>query len=168
MYINLRYDWPLHFVLLLTNWLPDNVFSLKLRGFLASPFFGKCGRNLRLGRGITFYNPRNIEIGRDVYIAKGCWLLGSSSIVIESEVMFGPYCVVVTGNHSSINGSYRYGPICDLKPVRIGFGSWVSAHCTILPGVQIGKNGLLAANSTLNVNIEANCIYGGVPARRLK
>jgi hypothetical protein len=33
-----RFDWPLHFVLLFTNWLPDNVFFMNLRGFFASFF----------------------------------------------------------------------------------------------------------------------------------
>ncbi|MCO5259133.1 MAG: hypothetical protein M9916_03230 [Crocinitomicaceae bacterium] len=50
----LRYDWPLHFVLLLTNWLPDNVVFLRLRGYLAHFFFLSCGKNLRLGRNLTF------------------------------------------------------------------------------------------------------------------
>jgi len=48
----LRYDWPLHLVLLLTNTLPDNVLFMRLRGFLLRPFFKKCGHNFRVARGI--------------------------------------------------------------------------------------------------------------------
>ncbi len=68
----LRYDLPLHFVLRLTNWLPDNVMFIRLRGRLARPFFKSCGTRLGLGRNITFYNPSKIEIGEDVYIGYGC------------------------------------------------------------------------------------------------
>ena len=105
-----RYDWPLHFILLLTNWMPDNVFVIRLRGKLASPFFKKCGKKLGIGRGVTFYNPSQIEIGDWVYIAYGCWLQGSFGIKISDEVLFGPYVVVATSNHTRQEGSWRFGP----------------------------------------------------------
>ena len=50
----LRYDWPIHFLILLTNWLPDNVIFLRLRGALLKPFFKNCGKDLRLARNIYF------------------------------------------------------------------------------------------------------------------
>jgi acetyltransferase-like isoleucine patch superfamily enzyme len=105
----IRYDWPLHFLLRLTNWLPDNVIFIKLRGMLARPFFRKCGTNLGIGRNVTFYNPSAIEIGSSVYIAYGCWFLGAGRLVIEDEVLFGPYVVISPANHTKINGSFRYG-----------------------------------------------------------
>ena len=45
-----RFDWPLHIVLIFTSFLPDNVIFLKIRGLLCKPFFGSCGKNLRLER----------------------------------------------------------------------------------------------------------------------
>ena len=62
--------------LLFTNWLPDNVIFINLRGRLARPFFKKCGKNLGIGRNVCFYNPSKMEIGTNVYIAYGCWFLG--------------------------------------------------------------------------------------------
>ena len=50
------HDWPLHFVLLITNWLPDNVFIIRLRGRLARPFFKKCGKRLGIDQNVVFYN----------------------------------------------------------------------------------------------------------------
>ena len=105
----LRYDFPMHIVLLITNWLPDNVIFIRLRGKLASPFFKKCGRNLGLARNITFYNPSTISLGSDVYFGHGCWVAGPFNV--EDEVLFGPYCVIAPGNHQRINNSYRFSKV---------------------------------------------------------
>jgi acetyltransferase-like isoleucine patch superfamily enzyme len=153
---------------LLTNWLPDNVIFIRFRGWLASPFFKKCGNKIGIGRDITFYNPSRISLGNGVYIAKGCWFLGFEDITIEDNAIFGPYVVIVTANHSYANGSYKSGTPIDLLPVRIGSGSWIAAHCTILPGSIIEQGSLIAANSVFSGKTEPGAIFGGVPARQLK
>lgn len=163
----LRYDWPLHFVLLFTNWLPDNVLFIRFRGSLASPFFKKCGKKLGLGRNVIFYNPSNISIGSDVYIATGCWFSAGKEIVIGEEVLFGPYNVVASTNHTLQDGSYRYGiPVG--AAIKIGKGSWIGGHCTILQGVVIGSSCLVAANSVVNKPVSDNSIVGGNPATFIK
>ena len=96
----LRYDWPMHFVLLFTNWLPDNVFFLRLRGRMCSPFFCSCGRSINIGRNVTFHNPSLIHLGNMVHISYGCIFMATDQIMIEDEVMFGPYCALVSGNHT--------------------------------------------------------------------
>lgn len=156
----------LHFILLITNWLPDLVIFLWLRGFLASPFFKSCGKNLKLGRNLTFYDPSKIEFGNDVYIAIGCWFNGS--IIVNDEVMFGPYCVLVSSNHVSKSGSFRFAGSGGDKAILIQSGSWIGAKSVLLGGSSIGKGALLAANSTLNKPMEDYSIYGGSPARFIK
>jgi acetyltransferase-like isoleucine patch superfamily enzyme len=166
---NLRYDWPMHFILLFTNWLPDNVVFLKLRGFLAKPFFGKCGNDLRLGRNLTFYNCKNIHIGDNVYIAKSNWFSAGGLIIIKNEVMFGPMCAISSGSHSleSNNLSFRYG-----KPINetiiINNGVWISANCSIISGVEIGSGALIGANAVVNTNVPSGVLYGGVPGKIIK
>ncbi|MBL7753472.1 MAG: acyltransferase [Chitinophagaceae bacterium] len=168
MYRTLRYDWPLHFVLMLTNWWPDNVVLMRWRGALCRPFLKRAGRNLRLGRGITFYNPSKISIGSDVYIARGCWFSAGEEIHIGNKILFGPYVVVVTGNHSILNDTYHDGPPVDRKPVVISDGCWIGAHATILSGTTLGPTSLLAANSVLSRDTEPRSIYGGVPAKFIR
>jgi len=160
----LRYDWPLHFMLLFTNWLPDNVFFLRVRGALIRPFFGKCGHDLRIGRNVQFYNPELIDLGDHVYIAYGCSIMANDLIRIANEVMLSPYCVVISGNHSSQNGSYRYGPAI-VAPILIEKGSWIASHVVVTAGCTIGENSLIAANAVVTQNIPANVIAGGIPAR---
>ena len=168
MSLNTRYLWPLHFSLLITNWLPDNVIFLRFRGWLASCFIGGCGKNLRIGRNTTFYSPHNLFIGDDVYIAYGTWVGASEKIIIEDEVMIGPYCVITASNHSKENGSFRYGKPINVQPIKVGRGSWIGSHCCILSGGSTGSGVLIAANSTLVTNAESNFMYAGSPAKKIK
>ncbi|MHC1731083.1 MAG: hypothetical protein AB9888_03460 [Bacteroidales bacterium] len=160
-----RYDWPMHFVLLFTNWLPDNVVFIRLRGKMIKPFFKKCGQNLGVARNVTFYNPSKIEIGDYVYVGYGCWLGGE--ITIENEAMLGPYCVLAPTNHQLKNGSYRFGENTKGK-ILIKNGSWMGAHSIIIGNSTLGSGSVLAANSLLNCHSEDHSIYGGSPANKLK
>jgi maltose O-acetyltransferase len=161
----LRYDWPLHFVLLLTNWLPDNTPFLALRGWLACRFIGSCGKNLRLGRNLTLYNPIDIHIGTDVYIAYGGWLAAGGKINIENEVMIGPYVVISAGNHTRVNASFRYGEP-DIPDISIGKGVWIGGHSSILGGISIGEGSLVAGGSTvIKGSYPKDSFIAGVPAK---
>ncbi len=163
----LRHDWPLHFVLLLTNWLPDNVVFLRFRGWLASFFIGRCGKNLRLGRDITFYNPSQIMIGNHVYIAKGCWFSAGYQIEIQDEVLFGPYVVVASSNHTKSDGSFRYGKPVGNK-ISIGKGAWIASQCTITAGCIIGSASLIGANTVVTHSVPDNVLFAGNPGRTIK
>ncbi len=167
IYNQFRFVLPLWFVLLITNWLPDNRFSVKLRGFLASFFFKKCGRNLTLGKGLIINNPHKIEIGNDVYIAYGTWINGLGGLIIEDEVVIAPYVVISTLQHIFKDNSVRFGGSKAGKVV-IGKGSWIAAHASIKCGVKVGKGNIVAANSFLVSDTEDMIILSGVPAKKVK
>ena len=54
------------------------------------------------------------------------------------------------------------------KQVVIKDGAWVSSGVTILPGVTIGKNCVIAAGAVVTKSTDDNCIYGGIPAKKIK
>ena len=163
----LRYDLPLHFVLLLTNWLPDNVFFLRLRGKLVKPFLGSCGHTLNIGRNVTFHNPALMHLGNFVHISYGCLMMATDHIWISDEVMFGPYCVLISGNHTRKSGSYRFGD-AELMSINVGIGAWLGAHVTVTAGSRVGKGCLIAAGAVVVGEIPDNVLAGGVPARVIK
>lgn len=164
----LRYDWPLHFVLLFTNWLPDNVIFLRLRGWLAQPFFGECGPDLRLGRHLTFYNPSRIKIGAHIYLAYGCmFLAGAEEIRIGDEVIMGPYCVLASEDHLRKNNSFRYGST-STAPITVERGCWLGAHVVVTAGTTVGQGTLVAAGAVVTKNIPDYVLAGGIPACVIK
>ena len=54
------------------------------------------------------------------------------------------------------------------KPVKIGNKVWVGAHATILAGVTIGDNAVVAAGAVVTKNVPPNTVVAGVPARVIK
>ncbi|HCS28273.1 MAG TPA: acyltransferase [Spongiibacteraceae bacterium] len=167
MWNNIRFQWPLHTVLFLTNWLPDNVIFLRLRGFLARGFFASCGEDLRLGRDLTFYNSAKIVLGSHVYFAKGNWISAGDVVEIGDEVMFGPGSIVSSANHTRIGSSFRYGEP-QIAPIKIGNGVWVSGNCTITAGSVVGEGTLIGANSVVRDTVPAGVLYAGVPGKVIK
>lgn len=161
----LRYDLPLHFVLALTNLLPDNTPFLMLRGRLVGLFLGSCGDDLQLGRNVVFYNPSQIHLGKHVYLAYGCVLLAIDEISLGDEVMLGPYVVISSGNHQRLAGSYRFGE-AETLPIEIGAGTWVGAQVTVMPGASIGHGSLIASNAAVTRGVyPPNAFIAGVPAQ---
>ena len=53
-------------------------------------------------------------------------------------------------------------------PIVLGRNVWVGSNATILQGVTIGDNAVVAAGAVVAKDVEANTIVGGVPARLLR
>lgn len=165
IYRNLRYDLPLHFVLLFTNWFPNLVFLIRLRGWLIRPFFKKCGRHLEVQRNVTFYNPSQIIIGNKVVIPYGCWITasGTGNIQIGDNAGLAPYVVIVSGGYDFIGGKR----VPKSGEIIIGPGVWIGSNSTILQDVNIGENSVIAANTLVNTNVPPNCIFAGYPGKKI-
>ncbi len=54
------------------------------------------------------------------------------------------------------------------KPVRICKNAWIGAGATILPGVTVGENAVVAAAAVVTKDVPANAIVGGNPAKLIK
>jgi acetyltransferase-like isoleucine patch superfamily enzyme len=160
----LRYKLPLWMAQSLTHWLPENRFTIRLRGMLVSPFLGRCGKNLTLARAVTFLTPSQIRVGDNVYIATGCWIDGIGGLTIEDEVKLSPFVVVTTSSHCFRNNSVYAGG-SRTGSVRIGKGSWLASHVTVVAGSTIGSGCVIGANSVVVKNVPDNMFAGGVPAR---
>lgn len=52
--------------------------------------------------------------------------------------------------------------------VIVGDNSWIGVNVLINPGVKIGKNCVIGANSVVTDDVPDNTIYGGVPAKLIK
>lgn len=166
IYLAFRYRLPLHFVLLFTNWLPDNVIFMRFRGWLASFFFYKCGSKLVLGRNLVFYNPDKIIIGYNNYIAFGNIFLANEGIEIGDNNLFGPASIFVDGNHV-FDGMTFHNNLGVNEKIIIKSNCWIGAHCNVLAGAFINDKVLVAAGSVLSKSTESLGIYGGVPAKKI-
>jgi acetyltransferase-like isoleucine patch superfamily enzyme len=108
---------------------------------------------------------RFIEIGKNVFINHGCSFLDLGGITIEDDVLIGPKVNLVTENHP-LDPINRRALIA--KAIVIKRNAWIGAAATILPGVTVGENSVIAAGAVVTKDVAANTIVGGVPAKFIK
>jgi acetyltransferase-like isoleucine patch superfamily enzyme len=108
---------------------------------------------------------RHIKLGKNVFINHGCTFLDLGGIVIEDDTLIGPQVNIVTENHP-IDPTKR--KMLDLKSIVIKRNAWIGANATILPGVTVGENSIVAAGAVVTKDVPANTIVAGVPARIIK
>lgn len=116
---------------------------------------------------VPFYTNfgRHIKLGKNVFINHACSFLDMAGITIEDNVQIGPRVNVITENHPVDPNKRKH---LDLKAVLIKKNAWIGAGATILPGVTIGENAIVAAGAVVNKDVPDNAIVGGVPAKVLK
>lgn len=54
------------------------------------------------------------------------------------------------------------------KPIKIGNHVWIGTRVTILKGVTIGDNAIIAAGSVVTKDVPNNTVVAGVPAKVIK
>ena len=86
---------------------------------------------------------------------------------IGDNVMIGPNTLISTVNHP-LTTMGRRQHLGIAKPVKIGDDVWIGGNVTILPGVTIGNNVVVAAGAVVTKDLTDNALYGGVPARKIK
>lgn len=116
-----------------------------------------------------------ISIGNRVVIRPGTMLFAEPhengvGITIEDDVLIGSGVHFYAGNHSF---SRLDIPIIDqgheeFKEIVLKRGCWVAANVTILPGVTIGENSVIAAGAVVTKSIPPGVVAGGVPAKIIK
>lgn len=108
---------------------------------------------------------KNITIGKNVFINFDCTFLALGGITIEDDVLIGPKVSLITENHP-LNPEERKG--LTGKPILIKKNAWIGANATILPGVTIGENAVVAAGAVVSKDVPDNTIVGGIPAKFIK
>lgn len=106
-----------------------------------------------------------ITIGKNVFINHACSFLDMGGIIIEDDVLIGPKVSLITENHP-LNLKDRKALIT--KPIVIKRKSWIGANATILPGVTVGENSVVAAGAVVSKDVPDNVIVGGIPAKFIK
>ena len=115
------------------------------------PFYTDCGRN--------------IYVGKNVFINCCCHFQDQGGVYIGDDVLIGSHVVFATINHGQ-SPDARSDNIP--SPIHIGNKVWIGSHATILPGVTIGDNAIIAAGAVVTKDVPANTVAGGVPAKIIK
>ena len=146
--------------------------SSKIRGKV---FVNKMGE-IRVGKNLSIVgHPWAVQItstkgatltfGNHVYVNAGVGIAANKEIIIGDHVKIGPRTSIFDSNYHRLDSTDK-GELS--KKIVIGNNGWIGADCTILPGVTIGDNAVIAAKSTVNKDIPNNVLAGGSPAKVIR
>jgi len=99
-----------------------------------------------------------LKLGFKTDIGAFCYINAKYSVIIEDDVQIGSHCSIYS--ISTIDS--KKGKVHLKKNCKIG------SHSTILPGVTIGENTIIGANSLVLDDISDNVVAYGVPAKVIK
>jgi acetyltransferase-like isoleucine patch superfamily enzyme len=111
-----------------------------------------------------FYTAYGLEIhvGHRVFINQNCTLYDLAEISIGDDVMIGPNVSIITAGHPVAPSDRRTCVVA--KPITIERNVWVAAGATIIGGVTVGENSVVAAGSVVTKDVPPNTLVAGNPA----
>jgi acetyltransferase-like isoleucine patch superfamily enzyme len=112
---------------------------------------------------ITVVRGKSVKIGRNVVIMNNALMMAAGGITIDDDVMVAANAQLISNNHDLYDHA-----VLTCKPVHLKRNCWIGAGATILPGVTVGENSVVAAGAVVTRDVEDNTVVGGNPARLIK
>jgi maltose O-acetyltransferase len=111
----------------------------------------------------------SIEIEDGVYVNNNAAIVAErTSIRIQANTLIGTDFAVYDSDFHDLHSSRRLTGTHKCAPVIIGKNVFIGARVTVLKGVTIGDNSVIASGSVVTHSVPQNCIAGGVPARLIR
>lgn len=126
-------------------------------------FMGNIGEGSRVMSPLTVVRGNRVKIGRNVVVMNNSLFMAAGGITIEDDVMIAANVQLISNNHDLYDHQ-----ILTCKPVRLKRNCWIGAGATILPGITVGENAVVAAGAVITKDVEDNMIVGGNPAKIIK
>ena len=128
---------------------------------------GSYGDNISVQANFNCDYGKNIHVGHDFLSNYNLTILDIAPVHIGNHVMIGPNVGLYTVNHPmTAQGRRQY--LAKATPITIGNDVWIGGNVTILPGVTIGNNVVIAAGAVVTKAVPDNSLVGGVPAKVIK
>jgi acetyltransferase-like isoleucine patch superfamily enzyme len=109
-----------------------------------------------IGRGSVVDN--DVRVGARVRVQTNVYLTAYS--VVEDDVFVGPGAI--TSNDDTMS---RHGPEYALQGARLRRACRVGAGAVLVPGVEVGEEGFVAAGAVVTRDVPPGAVVMGVPAR---
>jgi acetyltransferase-like isoleucine patch superfamily enzyme len=126
--------------------------------------------NCLVDQNIFIRNPINLSISENCNINRGCEFHTAiknhkkGGIVLSQNVTLSPNVKIYAIGQDPYSKNFN----TITKTVYIKKNAWICADVTILPGVIIGENAVVASKSVVNKSVNKNEVWGGSPAKFIK
>jgi acetyltransferase-like isoleucine patch superfamily enzyme len=108
----------------------------------------------------------DISVGHNVFVNQNCTFYDLGGLDISDDVTIGPNVSIITSGHP-IEPSQRRAFVV-AKPIVIERNVWIAASATIVGGVTVGENSVVAAGSVVTKDVPPNTFVGGNPAKVIR
>ena len=115
----------------------------------------------------TFLGYGRVHIDKGSFINRECYFEAVDDISIGKDVAVGMQVLFVTSTHP-FGTDGRFDPVARGRPIRVGDRCWLGARVTVLPGVTIGDDVVVAAGAVVTKDCAPGGLYAGVPAARIR
>ena len=139
---------------------PDEV-----RALLSELFGYEVPRSLRVFPPFYTDYGKNITVGEGVFINACCHFQDHGGVTIGDGCQIGHNVVFATLNHGLAPADRKH---TYPAPITLGRNVWVGSNSTILQGVTVGDNAVIAAGAVVTKDVPAGTVVGGVPAKFIK
>ncbi|MEV6654698.1 hypothetical protein [Streptomyces sp. NPDC051219] len=140
--------------------------NITCRSFRAGKLF-YFGHDSAVGYGGTNASTAHVRIGDRV--ALGPHSILNANFPIELADQVGSGCNLTMWTHGFHFGHRLLdGYSADFAPIRVDSNVWLGFHVTLLPGVHIEANTIVAAGAVVARSLPADVLAGGVPAKPIK
>lgn len=137
--------------------------SITCRSFVAGNLL-YFGNDVSVGFGGTLESTSKVTLGHRVAIGPRSILNANYPIVLQDQVGSGCDLTIWThGFHFGHRILEGYTPT--FAGVTVKRNVWLGFHCTVVPGVTIGENAILASGAVVASDIPPDSMAGGVPAK---
>ena len=117
---------------------------------------------------LTIIGEGKIIIGDHVGL-NGTTITARKKISIGDYTMIGPNTIIVDNDgHNAWPPRERWTTSGRSEEIIIENDVWIGMNCTILKGVKIGTGSIISAGRVVISNVEANSLYAGNPAEKIK
>src|ERR1700753_2846472 len=107
-----------------------------------------------------------IRIGQNVFINQNCTFYDLGGLDIADDVMIGPNVNIITAGHPLEPSQRRAATIG--RPIVIEKNVWIAAGVTVIGGVTVGENSVIAAGLVVTKNVPSNTLVGENPAKVIR
>jgi acetyltransferase-like isoleucine patch superfamily enzyme len=108
----------------------------------------------------------DIRVGRNVFVNQNCTFYDLGGLDIADDVLIGPNVSLITSGHPLEPSRRRAFTVA--KPIVIERNVWIAAGATIIGGVTVGENSVVAAGAVVTKSVPRNSLVGGSPARVIR
>ncbi|KUO21277.1 sugar O-acetyltransferase [Streptomyces dysideae] len=117
---------------------------------------------------VTIYPPfytdhgLHLDLAERVFINQNCTFLDYAGIRLGERVMVGPKATFITVGHP-VDPGERRGWLSG-APIDVAENVWIGAGATILPGVSIGRDAVIAAGAVVTDDVPPASLVTGSKA----